>query len=70
MTRLREDDIVQITRQLPGYDARLKQMTGASLRQIACHASGVDEALIIDLLDRVRIAAVPVRSGLGGIRGF
>ena len=70
MTRLRKDDIDRITRQLDGYDARLKRMTGASLRQIACRAAGIDEALIIDLLDQVRIAAVPVRSGLGVIDGF
>lgn len=70
MTRLKEDDIDHITRQLDGYDARLKRMTGVSLRQIACRAAGVDEALFIDVLDRVRIAAVPVRSGLGVIGGF
>ena len=70
MTRLKEDDIDQITRQLDDYDAHLIRMTGASLRQIACRAAGVDEALIIDLLDQVRIAAVPVRSGLGVICGF
>ena len=70
MTRLKEDDIDHIARQLDGYDARLKRMTGVSLRQIACRAAGVDEALIIDVLDRVRIAAVPVTSGLGVIDGF
>ena len=70
MTRLREEDIAQIKRQLDGYDARLKRMTGVSLRQIACRAAGVDEALIIDVLDRVRIAAVPVTGGLGVIGGF
>ena len=70
MTRLKEDDIDHIARQLDGYDARLKRMTGVSLRQIACRAAGVDEALIIDVLDRVRIAAVPVTRGLGVIGGF
>jgi pyrrolysine biosynthesis protein PylD len=70
MTRLKEGEIDPITRQLDGYDARLKRMTGASLRQIACRAAGVDEALIIDVLDRVRIAAVPVTGGLGVIGGF
>jgi pyrrolysine biosynthesis protein PylD len=70
MTRLEKDDIDRITRQLDDYDARLKRMTGASLRQIACRAAGVDEALILDLLDQVRIAAVPVSSGLGVIGGF
>ena len=70
MTRLREDDLDPIPGQLHAYDASLKRMTGASLRQIACRAAGIDEALIMDLLDRVRIAAVPVTSGLGVIGGF
>ena len=70
MTRLKEADSEPITRQLNGYDARLKRLTGSSLRQIACHAAGVDEAMIKEALDRVRIAAVPVRSGLGVIGGF
>jgi len=70
MTRLKKADIDSIAQRLDGYDARLKRMTGLSLRQIACYASGVDEALIDDLLHRVRIAAVPVTSGLGVIAGF
>ncbi len=70
MTRLNEGDIDRIPGQLDGYDARLRRMTGASLRQIACRGAGVDEALIINLLDQVRIAAVPVTSGLGVITGF
>jgi len=70
MTRLREDDIDLIPGQLDGYDARLKRMAGVSLRQLACRGAGVDEPLIMDVLDRVRIAAVPVTSGLGVIGGF
>ena len=70
MTRLEKDDIGQITRQLDAYDARLRRMTGASLRQIACRAAGVDEARIVDLLDQVRFAAIPVTTGLGVIDGF
>ena len=70
MTRLKEDDIDRIPGRCAEYDARLKRMTGVSLRELACRAVGVDEALIIDVLDRVRIAAVPVTSGLGVISGF
>jgi len=70
MTRLREEDIDHIPGQLDAYDARLKRVTGSSLRQIACRAAGVDEALILDVLDRVCISAVPVTSGLGVIGGF
>jgi pyrrolysine biosynthesis protein PylD len=70
MTRLTETDIDHIAGRLDDYDAHLRQKTGASLRQIACRAAGVDEALIVDLLGRVRFAAVPVSSGLGVIGGF
>lgn len=70
MTRLKEGDIDQVSGRLDDYDVRLERMTGASLRQIACKAAGVDEALIEDVLARVRIAAVPVTSGLGLIGGF
>ncbi len=47
MTRLKEEDVRRITRQLDAYDARLKRKTGVSLRQLACRADGVDEALIM-----------------------
>lgn len=70
MTRLREEDIVRIPQQLSDYDIRLKRVTGASLRQIACKAVGVDEASFVEMLNQVRIASVPVRSGLGVIGGF
>jgi len=70
MTRLKESDISPIIRNLGAYDTRLKQLTGASLRQIACGAAGIDETLILDALGRMRMAAVPVRSGLGVIDGF
>jgi pyrrolysine biosynthesis protein PylD len=55
---------------LEDYDARLRRTTGASLRQIACRAAGVEEPLMMKLSGRVRIAAVPVGSGLGVIDGF
>jgi pyrrolysine biosynthesis protein PylD len=70
MTRLRADDISRIPGRLHGYDARLKRITGASLRQIACRAVGVDEALITDTRVPPRVAAVPVTSGGGVISGF
>jgi pyrrolysine biosynthesis protein PylD len=70
MTRLKRDDVENIPGQLAAYDARLKRMTGVSLRQLACRAAGVDEAVILYVPDRVSIAAVPVTSGLGVIGGF
>lgn len=70
MTRLKEGDIEAIAGDLGKYDARLKAMTGSSLRQIACNAAGVDEAQMVDVMNQVRIAAVPVTTGLGVIGGF
>lgn len=70
MTRLKESDIDHIAWQLETYDAHLMRMTGASLRQIACQGAGVDEFLIVDVLDQIRFAAVPVSSGRGVIGGF
>ncbi len=70
MTRLKVRDIQDITLGLHDYDVRLKQMTGASLRQIACRAASVEEAPLVEVLKRIRIAAVPVTTGLGVISGF
>jgi pyrrolysine biosynthesis protein PylD len=70
MTRLERADIVPILEGLDEYDARLKRTTGASLRQIACRAAGVEEALLMKLAHRVRMAAVPIGSGMGVIDGF
>lgn len=70
MTRLEAKDIDHIARQLGEYDGNLKRTVGASLRQIACRAAGVDEVVIADLLARVRFAAIPVSSGFGVIDGF
>ena len=70
MTRLTERDIHHIAQHLDEYEMHLKRITGSSLRQIACRGAGVDEALLVDLMDRVRFAAVPVSSGLGVIGGF
>jgi pyrrolysine biosynthesis protein PylD len=70
MTRLKEADVRPIVPNLAAYDAHLKRMTGATLRQIACKAAGVREELIVGALDQIRIAAVPISSGLGVISGF
>jgi pyrrolysine biosynthesis protein PylD len=70
MTRLTRGDIAPILGSLDDYDGQLRRTTGASLRQIACRAADVEEALMMKLSRRVRIAAVPVGSGLGLIDGF
>jgi pyrrolysine biosynthesis protein PylD len=70
MTRLEKGDIDHIARHLDEYDAHLKRVTSASLKQIACAAAGVEEHKIVDIQDRIRMAAVPISSGLGVIDGF
>lgn len=70
MTRLTKADIDPILERLGEYDALLERRTGASLLQLACRASGVEERVVLELQDRVRIAAVPVQTGLGLIDGF
>ena len=70
MTRLREADLDPVPGRLDAYDAQLREITGASLRQVACRAAGVREPAVLGLLERVRFAAVPVTGGLGVIPGF
>jgi pyrrolysine biosynthesis protein PylD len=70
MTRLEERDVEHVARQLDEYDAHLRRVTRASLKQIACAAAGVDEEALSGIQDRLRIAVVPISSGLGVIDGF
>jgi pyrrolysine biosynthesis protein PylD len=70
MTRLRELDIGPIPGSLASYDADLKRRTGLSLTQVACKAAGVGEAELEAMLRDTTVAAVPVTTGLGIIRGF
>lgn len=66
MTRLREEDLCSISRDLQAYDARLVQMTGLGLKGIAARTAGIPEELFSYRL----AAAVPMTSGRGRIRGF
>jgi len=70
MTRLTSNDLHPIPGNLARYDADLKRKTGLSLRQIACKAAGIPEEDLCAVTGRVKVAAVPVSSGLGIIEGF
>ncbi len=61
MTRLTGADIGPILERLDEYDALLKQKTGASLRQIASRAAGIEEGAIMERPDRGPIAAASNR---------
>jgi pyrrolysine biosynthesis protein PylD len=70
VTRLESPDVDPIPGNLAQYDAALRRKTGLSLRQIACKAAGIAEDRLGGVMGRMTVAAVPVSSGRGVIRGF
>ena len=68
MTRLIQDDVVNIASNLEEYNAKLVKMTGCSLREIAAHAVG--EKTSEDYTQRPKIAVIPMTCGQGIIKGF
>ncbi len=70
MTRLKQDDIYQISKSLEQLDMELMAKTGLTLRGIACAASGVDEGQTSGSIAGITAAVVPVTAGLGIISGF
>lgn len=71
MTRLTTDDIKEIRAHLVQYDQKLESVTGRTLLGIGAWASGLED---MDHLQRIapgiKMAVVPIRSGLGIISGF
>lgn len=70
MTRLKVNDIKDISKQLQDYDEELLRKTGRTLLGIACHAVGVEEEAIRPCLEGAQAAVVPITSGQGVIKGF
>ncbi|MCP5105173.1 MAG: 3-methylornithyl-N6-L-lysine dehydrogenase PylD [bacterium] len=70
MTRLKNNDIKDIAKQLNAYDKKLLQKTRHTLRGIACFALGFDEEKFCSLLDSVSVGVVRIRSGEGIIENF
>jgi pyrrolysine biosynthesis protein PylD len=68
MTRLVEDDVRGLMTDLAGFDARLRRVAGIGLSQAASLAW--DEAPDRELLQGVRMAAVPISQGEGFIPYF
>ena len=68
MTRLKQDDVVNIATTLEAYNADLEQITGCSLRGIAANAvgKGVGE----DNAQKPKVAMIPMTCGQGIIEGF
>ncbi|MBC2713139.1 MAG: 3-methylornithyl-N6-L-lysine dehydrogenase PylD [Desulfosarcina sp.] len=71
MTRLTTDDIEEIRFQLIRYDQYLESVTGRTLMGIGASASGFgDIAHFQQVATGIKMAVVPIRSGLGIISGF
>jgi pyrrolysine biosynthesis protein PylD len=71
MTRLTHDDIQDIRFELNPYDRNLVSATGRSLLGIGAAAAGIsDLTRLHDAAPSIRMAVVPIRSGLGVITGF
>jgi len=70
MTRLREDDIVNISSQLKEYDNQLLLKVGKTLAGIAAHAIGRTEKEIYISHEDIVAAVVPMSCGEGIINGF
>jgi pyrrolysine biosynthesis protein PylD len=70
MTRLKSNDIKNISRQLDTYDDELLQKTGQPLRGIACHALDLPEKALQSVIDSVSLGIVPIGSGQGVLEGF
>ena len=65
MTRLAESDINTISRSLQSCDELLKKQTGKTLFELGCYAAGRTPDI-----SRLKVAAVPVTTGIGIISGF
>ncbi len=70
MTRLSSDWISGMNETIDAYDFELVQKTSLTLRQIAARTAGISEEALCTALERESVAAVPVTSGQGVIKGF
>lgn len=70
MTRLKTEDIKDISTRLKQYDKELIQKTGRSLQGIASYSIGIEEKEFQILARSIPVAVVPILSGQGVITGF
>jgi pyrrolysine biosynthesis protein PylD len=71
MTRLTSDDIEPIRFDLDRYDRYLQSATGRTLLGIGAASSGIDDiGWLQAVAPTIKLAVVPIRSGLGVISGF
>jgi len=70
MTRLISQDIENICAQLDKFDSTLKEKTGHTLFDAACHAAGICKRPSKGLISSLKVGIVPVTCGQGIIEGF
>ncbi|MBS4024301.1 MAG: 3-methylornithyl-N6-L-lysine dehydrogenase PylD [Clostridia bacterium] len=70
MTRLQQHQVIDIPPMLIKYDLELEEITGASLKEIACRGADISGADLDQWLHCLKIAVVPVTTGQGIISGF
>jgi len=70
MTRLRTEDIKHIPRALKTYDQRLLNMTGNTLKGIACRAVGLSDDEFEKIIKPCKVCVIPLTCGQGIINGF
>jgi pyrrolysine biosynthesis protein PylD len=70
MTRLSSDLISGIAETIDAFDIELVQRTGLTLRQIAARTAGISEEALCTCFETECVAAIPITSGQGVIKGF
>jgi len=70
MTRLTENSIAGIVKNIAAYDGELVRKTGLSLKRIAARAAGMTEESADIYFKSEYAAIVPITAGAGAIAGF
>ncbi len=70
MTRLEPSDLTGLGDGLEDYDRALELRVGRSLRQIACRAAEIEEALFLEAIRDIRVGVVSTTLGMGVLPGF
>ena len=70
MTRLRSEDIEHILPALETYDEQLRNKTGNTLKGIACHALGLAEYELENIVKSHEVCVIPLTCGQGIIDCF
>lgn len=70
MTRLRTEDIEHIPQALKAYDRQLLSKTGHTLKGIACHALGLCDDELEEIVASCKACVIPLTCGQGVIDRF